>query len=399
MNSWKLALAAIALPSLAVASVPMTLTHSGRLIDVSGTPLSGTITLAVTLYDTDASGSGFWTRTYSGLTVEDGYYAVALVTDDAGAPLDTTDFADGQTWVGVTADGLALGSRQQLGSVPYALVAGDGGGSDFFCSDGGGMWCPDGATCTDGTCEAELGGASFSAATTCDALHTAEPSFPNGVYWLDPDGQGTGVAPFEAFCLMDDAGGGWTLVARVIGGSPHTLLYDSWNASSIGATSDYNLVGTSDTLFESYGKATGNAVLFYDATQTCGSTDNRLLITPSILSNGSLRDYLTTLPVAPDPANSTAANFVTPTFRNTSCLQPFNTNGNDSPFNGNRLGINLVSTDNASAFARFAMNRISYDNGVGGSITNDGSYGVGDLDVTGDGVNAWSGHVLTVFVK
>ena len=117
------------------------------------------------------------------------------------------------------------------------------------------------------------------------------------------------------------------------------------------------------------------------------------------MSNGSLRDYLTTLPVAPDPANSTAANFVTPTFRNTSCLQPFNTNGNDSPFNGNRLGINLVSTDNASAFARFAMNRISYDNGVGGSITNDGSYGVGDLDVTGDGVNAWSGHVLTVFVK
>lgn len=53
-------------------------------------------------------------------------------------------------------------------------------------------------------------------------------------------------------------------------------------------------VGTTNRLFGSYGKATGDAILF---------------------SEGTLRDSLTNLSVATHPATSSAATFVTPTFR------------------------------------------------------------------------------------
>ena len=47
------------------------------------------------------------------------------------------------------------------------------------------------------------------AASCLDQLNT-DPSSPDGIYWIDPDG----TSAFEAYCLMDATydGGGWTLV-------------------------------------------------------------------------------------------------------------------------------------------------------------------------------------------
>jgi hypothetical protein len=50
-----------------------------------------------------------------------------------------------------------------------------------------------------------------SAATTCAALRSSDPSLPSGAYWLDPDGAG-GAAPLQGWCEMVLAGGGWRML-------------------------------------------------------------------------------------------------------------------------------------------------------------------------------------------
>ena len=40
------------------------------------------------------------------------------------------------------------------------------------------------------------------AARTCEDLRSADLSFKSGMYWIDPDGHGTGDAPIHVFCNM-----------------------------------------------------------------------------------------------------------------------------------------------------------------------------------------------------
>jgi LruC domain-containing protein len=52
---------------------------------------------------------------------------------------------------------------------------------------------------------------------TCQAILAANPAAPSGVYTIDPDGRGTGVAPFAVYCDQVTDGGGWMQVAYVAG--------------------------------------------------------------------------------------------------------------------------------------------------------------------------------------
>ena len=51
-----------------------------------------------------------------------------------------------------------------------------------------------GGICQTGVCSI---GSNVTAAISCKAIHTANPAFPTGNYWLDPDGNAGGAAETE----------------------------------------------------------------------------------------------------------------------------------------------------------------------------------------------------------
>jgi hypothetical protein len=61
--------------------------------------------------------------------------------------------------------------------------------------------------------ESALGTVPTNPAVSCLAIHQTTPSLPSGTYWLDPGGPG-GAAPFQVFCDMVTADGGWTLISN-----------------------------------------------------------------------------------------------------------------------------------------------------------------------------------------
>lgn len=66
----------------------------------------------------------------------------------------------------------------------------------------------------------ECGSTRLLAARTCASLHAAEPAFYDGVYWLDPDGDGDTINAWRAWCDMRTEGGGWTVVEKSPYGDP-----------------------------------------------------------------------------------------------------------------------------------------------------------------------------------
>ncbi len=118
-----LAATLLCLPAVALAEVPMELTHQGRLFDGSGNALTGPQDVTFSLFDAPSSGTQLWTETQN-LSFDQGYFSTQLGADASGNPLADSLF-DADLWLEVTVGaGSPLPTRLQLVSVPFARKAG-----------------------------------------------------------------------------------------------------------------------------------------------------------------------------------------------------------------------------------------------------------------------------------
>jgi hypothetical protein len=223
-------------------AVPLELSHQGRVLDVNGSPMFGSHNVEIRLYDGATNPTPTFTETFA-LDLADGRYHVVLGTQP-GNLLDETDLG-ADAHVEVRLDGSAIGPRQRISSVPYAVQARsvvggtvsaariDVNGATVVSATGGVR--PGAGTCAtngtdDGTLSwdapngrlrvciggawrtlaSTLGSASTSPAASCKAVLLVDPNADDGVYWIDPNG-GTTNDSFQVHCDMSREDGGWIL--------------------------------------------------------------------------------------------------------------------------------------------------------------------------------------------
>lgn len=110
----------LALPSLALAEAPATVAYQGRLLKADGSPETGIVNAVFKLFDASTAGNLLWTEPQR-LGLSDGYYATYL---GEVTPLSPTLFGLADVWLELSINDAALGPRQRVGAVPFAMVCG-----------------------------------------------------------------------------------------------------------------------------------------------------------------------------------------------------------------------------------------------------------------------------------
>jgi hypothetical protein len=127
------------------------------------------------------------------------------------------------------------------------------------------------------------------AGTSCKTILDSSSSTGDGLYWLDPDGDGTGA--FQAYCEMSTAGGGWSMAYSnwfAPGNHSHTNNFLSTASSADVEYSTTNhtnsqvrrTVATSEVFFR-WGQTSGSSVVSVYALPTSVAPVTGLLPIPS----------------------------------------------------------------------------------------------------------------------
>lgn len=259
----RLALALVALhlgaPALAA---PVQLVHQARVLDAAGAPVNGQVDLVVALCPNPSptGGEACHAEAFPGTVAADGYVSVVLGLDGS---LQHGFFDAPALWVALSADGGAteLSPRQPLlgppprpgmlylGGPGTCGPAGQGEGAVAYQS-GALMFCDGAAWRTVSTAPVivEDGGArrwsDGSYAASCEGYIRPDSggiyagATGSAVYRIDPDATGP-IAPFDVWCDMVTADGGWTLLLNLDTSDGHVMW---WGAGEWTSTATYGTV-------------------------------------------------------------------------------------------------------------------------------------------------------------
>ncbi len=108
----------------AQADTPALLSQQGRLLATDGTPATGTLSIAFSLFAADTGGTALWTEAHM-VALDDGYFTATLGSVNA---LPVLDGGPKYLSIKVGTDDEML-PREEIVSVPYSLLAGDVTGS------------------------------------------------------------------------------------------------------------------------------------------------------------------------------------------------------------------------------------------------------------------------------
>lgn len=124
-----------------LAEPPRTLTYQGKLTDVGGIAITGTVDITFKIFNVASGGTALWTEAHTSVPVTNGLFDVTL---GESTPMDI-DF-DEQYWIELTVGTEPLSPREKMAAVPYAhraVYADDGptnwtlSGDDIYNNNSG----------------------------------------------------------------------------------------------------------------------------------------------------------------------------------------------------------------------------------------------------------------------
>ncbi len=102
--------------SIADAAVPRLINYQGRLTDSGGTPLNGTYSLTLRIYDAEAAGNLLWQETHSAVVIQKGIFSILL-----GSVTNLDLLFDKQYYLEIKVGNEVMSPRQGITSAGYAV--------------------------------------------------------------------------------------------------------------------------------------------------------------------------------------------------------------------------------------------------------------------------------------